>query len=197
MILNCPEHNIDQSITRGNGGGVCVHQTGKEDLDNHVSHLLVLQRLQSVSVITLRQKGGGGSVGQRGACVGGGSFSRQASSQISTYSNSSRPAAAAMILVARQHREHQRHAGVGNGGAPASGAVSEGPPCRGGSFSRHGSVSESTYSEFITWRCSGAACLAVLRVGATGGVVSQPKGGSVVANHAQPTCDSPKGRTAN
>ena len=29
------------------------------------------------------------------------------------------------------------------------------------------------------------ACLAVLRVGATGGVVSQPKGGSVVAFHAE------------
>ena len=91
-----PVSGTHNSARRGATGEARVRQTGKEDLDNHVSHLLVLQRLQSVSVITLRQKGGGRSVGQRGACVGGGSFSRQASSQISTYSNSSRPAAAAI-----------------------------------------------------------------------------------------------------
>ena len=68
----------------GATGEVRAHQTGKEDLDNHVSHLLVLQRLQSVSVITLRQRGAGrGARGRRSArrrC--GGSFAHQASGQV-------------------------------------------------------------------------------------------------------------------
>ena len=56
----------EHSRSLGATGEARVHQTGKEDLDNHVSHLLVLQRLQSVSVISLRQQGGGGGAGARG-----------------------------------------------------------------------------------------------------------------------------------
>ena len=56
----------EHSRSLGATGEARVHQTGKEDLDNHVSHLLVLQRLQSVSVITSRQQGGGGSVVAKG-----------------------------------------------------------------------------------------------------------------------------------